>query len=767
MPPAALRPPPADRRTPVGARLLGPAAVFAAALAAYWPCLRGGVLWDDGAHLTARALQSGAGLGRIWFTLGATQQYYPVLHSAFWLEHRLWGDSLLGYHLLNVGLHATAACLFAVVLARIRALAGPRRPPRPADWLAALLFTVHPVSVESVAWISEQKNTLSLVWYLLAALAYLRFDRSRSWGWYGTGLGLFALALLTKSVTATLPAALLLVLAWRRGRLTWRGEGAPLLPWLVAGAAAGLFTAWVERTYIGAHGAPYALGFGGRLLLSGRVIWFYLGKLAWPAGLAFFYPHWTVALTLPWAAGIAGVAGLLAGLWWLRRWTGAPLVAFLFFAGSLFPALGFFNVYPFVFSYVADHWQYLPSLGIFALVAGGGAWAARGTFRPVLAGAALAAVAGLLVLSRRQSALYRDAAILYRDALARDPACWIAHNNLGVLLSEQGDTADAVAHLRAAVRLKPDYADAHNNLGNALLRVPGGPAEARTEFEAALRLQPGMWQAESNLGRLLAASPATLGEGTAHLVAALAGHEEDPEFAVLHGDLGSAYERDPARRADALREYREALRLDPSLVAVRNDLGVALARAGRPAEAQEQFERALALRPGYADAHDNLGSILLQLGRRDEAVAQYRAALSLDPGLASAHYNLGNALRGAGDGSAAAAEYRAALRLVGESPEIRNSLGSVLLQAGQAEAAAGEYARAAALRPGSAPYRNNLGIALTAVGRLGEAEAALREALRLRPTYQEAHYNLALVLRREGRGAEAAAEFAASGHPLP
>jgi tetratricopeptide (TPR) repeat protein len=725
------------------------------------------VLWDDGAHLTARALQSGAGLGRIWFTLGATQQYYPVLHSAFWLEHRLWGDSLLGYHLLNVGLHATAACLFAVVLARIRALAGPRRPPRPADWLAALLFTVHPVSVESVAWISEQKNTLSLVWYLLAALAYLRFDRSRSWGWYGTGLGLFALALLTKSVTATLPAALLLVLAWRRGRLTWRGEGAPLLPWLVAGAAAGLFTAWVERTYIGAHGAPYALGFGGRLLLSGRVIWFYLGKLAWPAGLAFFYPHWTVALTLPWAAGIAGVAGLLAGLWWLRRWTGAPLVAFLFFAGSLFPALGFFNVYPFVFSYVADHWQYLPSLGIFALVAGGGAWAARGTFRPVLAGAALAAVAGLLVLSRRQSALYRDAAILYRDALARDPACWIAHNNLGVLLSEQGDTADAVAHLRAAVRLKPDYADAHNNLGNALLRVPGGPAEARTEFEAALRLQPGMWQAESNLGRLLAASPATLGEGTAHLVAALAGHEEDPEFAVLHGDLGSAYERDPARRADALREYREALRLDPSLVAVRNDLGVALARAGRPAEAQEQFERALALRPGYADAHDNLGSILLQLGRRDEAVAQYRAALSLDPGLASAHYNLGNALRGAGDGSAAAAEYRAALRLVGESPEIRNSLGSVLLQAGQAEAAAGEYARAAALRPGSAPYRNNLGIALTAVGRLGEAEAALREALRLRPTYQEAHYNLALVLRREGRGAEAAAEFAASGHPLP
>jgi protein O-mannosyl-transferase len=767
MPPAAPQTLPAERRTPAWARLLGPAAVFAAALAAYWPCLRGGVLWDDPSHLTARALQSGAGLGRIWFTLGATQQYYPVLHSAFWLEHRLWGDSLLGYHLLNVGLHATAACLFAVVLARVRAVAGPLRPPGPADWLAAVLFPVHPVFVESVAWISEQKNTLSLVWYLLAALAYLRFDRGRSWGWYGAGLALFSLALLTKSVTATLPAALLLVLGWRRGRLTWRAEGAPLLPWLVAGTGAGLFTAWVERTYIGAHGAPFALGLGGRLLLAGRVIWFYLGKLAWPAGLSFFYPHWTVAMTPGWGAGIAGVAALLAGLWWLRRWSGAPLVAFLFFAGSLFPALGFFNVYPFIFSYVADHWQYLPSLGIFALAAGGGARAARGPFRPVLTGAAVAAVAVLLVLSRRQSALYRDAATLYADALAKDPSCWIAHNNLGALLSEQGDAADAVAHLRAAVRIKPDYADAHNNLGNALLRAPGGAAEARGEFEAALRLQPGMWQAESNLGRLLTESPATLREGTAHLAAALAGHAQDPEFAVLHGDLGTAYGRDPARRADALREYREALRLDPALVVVRNDLGVALARAGQPAEAQEQFERALAIRPSYADAHDNLGSVLLQLGRRDEAVAQYRAALALDPGLASAHYNLGNALRGEGDGSAAAAEYRAALRLAGESPEIRNSLGSVLLRSGQAEAAAAEYARAAALRPEAAAYRNNLGIALTAAGRLDAAEAALREALRLRPTYQDAHYNLALVLRRQGRAAEAAAEFAASGHPSP
>jgi Flp pilus assembly protein TadD len=767
MPLAAPLPPPVAGRTPVPASWLGPLAVFTAAWVAYQPSLHGGILWDDAAHLTARSLRSWAGLRRIWGALGATQQYYPVLHSAFWLEHRLWGDALLGYHLLNVALHATAACLFAVVLARVRAVGGRVEAPRPADWLAALLFTLHPVAVETVAWISEQKNTLSLVFYFLAALAYLRFDRSRSWGWYALAFGLFVAALLSKSVTATLPAALLLVLAWRRGRLTWRGEAVPLLPWLAVGITSGLFTAWVERTYVGAQGAAYQLGPLERLLLAGRILWFYLGKLAWPAGLSFFYPHWTVEVTLPWAAGILGVAALLVGLWRIRGWSAAPLVAFLFFAGSLVPVLGFFNVYPFVFSYVADHWQYLPSLGIFALAAEGAARAATGRARPAVVATTVGLLAIFLGLSRRQSALYRDAPTLYADALAKDPACWIAHNNLGALLSDQGDLAGAVAHLRAAVRLKPEYADAHNNLGNALARLPGGAAEARGEFAAALRLQPGMWQAESNLGRQLAETPAGLREGTAYLEAALAGHAGDPDFATLHGDLGVAYARDPARRADALREDAEALRLDPGLAVVRNNLGVALARAGRPAEAAVQFERTLAARPGYADAHDNLGSVLLQLGRRAEAVAQYRAALALDPQLASAHFNLGNALRDEGDGSEAVAEFRQALRLAGESPEIRNSLGSVLLRGGRPDEAAAAYARAVELRPGSALFRNNLGIALTAAGRLDEAEAALRSALRLAPGYQAAHYNLGLVLRRQGRPGEAAAEFTAAGRPLP
>jgi hypothetical protein len=255
-------------------------AVLGAAMLAYLPALTGGLLWDDAAHITTPRLQSARGLWDIWFRLGATQQYYPVLHTAFWFEHRIWGGSVLGYHLANVALHAAAACLFALVLGRLRpAWTGF---PWPA-WLAAAVFALHPVCVESVAWISEQKNTLSLVFYLLSALVYLQFDRDRRPGRYFLALGFFVLALLSKSVTATLPAALLLLLVLRRPSLGFRRDVAPLLPWLAIGAASGLFTAWVERNFIGARGEAFDLGLVERCLLAGRIVWFYLGKLLWPS----------------------------------------------------------------------------------------------------------------------------------------------------------------------------------------------------------------------------------------------------------------------------------------------------------------------------------------------------------------------------------------------------------------------------------------------------------------------------------------------------
>jgi tetratricopeptide (TPR) repeat protein len=754
------------------------ALVFGVTLAAYLPCLGGAPLWDDAAHITAPALRSWHALHDIWFQLGTTQQYYPVLHSAFWLEHRLWGDAVVGYHLANVLLHATSACLFALVLTRIRPLGASGDAWTGSGWLAALVFALHPVCVESVAWISEQKNTLSLVFYLLAFLAYLRFDLDRAGRTYVLALVLFILAVLSKSVTATLPCALLLALAWRRGSLSWRRDAAPLVPWILVGAAAGLFTAWVERTYIGARGMDYDLGPIERLFLAGRIVWFYLGKLVWPSGLTFIYPHWQVSADWSWSLGLLGLVAVTAALAGLRKWSAAPLIALLFFVGSLFPALGFFNVYPFRFSYVADHWQYLPCLGVIALAAEGAAAGAvralrlcSGAQKAALAwvfGVAFAALlAVLFTLTWRQSGLYRNVGTLYSDTLAKNPACWMAHNNLGMALTESGRPAEAIPYLREAVRLKPDYADAHNNLGNALAKVPGGSAESVSEFEAALRIEPGMAEANGNLGSALVNIPGRVSEGISHLRTALQGNADKPEFADLHVTLGNALETVPGGLPEAVSEFEAALRAKPGAANARIGLGDALAGSGRLQEAAAQFGLVLQAHPDNADAHINLGNVLTQLGRGPEAIVHYREAIRLKPDRAAAHVDLGRALRNVGDGSEAIAEYEAALRLAPGSPEVLNSLATVYFKHDRIAEAVARYREASRLRPDVATYHANLGTALTSAGSLDEAIAQFRTAIRLSPGYADAHYNLGVALHQAGREDEAAAEFRASGRAGP
>ncbi|HUR20594.1 MAG TPA: glycosyltransferase family 39 protein, partial [Vicinamibacterales bacterium] len=275
---------PPDRPTGLPFWVLLPALLLVT-LAAYYPAWHGGFLWDDDAHITRVDLRSLHGLWRIWFEVGATQQYYPVTHSAFWLLHRMFGDVTLGYHLVNIGLHATSAFLFAVILRRLAV---------PGAVLAAFIFALHPVHVESVAWITELKNTLSAVLYLGAFLAYLHFDTDRRRRPYAIALGLFALALLSKTVTATMPAALLVVFWWQRGRLRLREDVLPLLPFFALGLTAGVVTSWVERTHIGAGGAEFDLSLIERGLIAGRAIWFYLAKLVWPADLVFIYRRWTI-----------------------------------------------------------------------------------------------------------------------------------------------------------------------------------------------------------------------------------------------------------------------------------------------------------------------------------------------------------------------------------------------------------------------------------------------------------------------------------------
>ena len=612
-------------------------------LAAYWPCLRGGMLWDDDAHVTRADLQPLSGLFRIWTNLRETQQYYPVLHSAFWLEHRLWGDATLGYHLLNVALHGLNACLFAAVLARLGRRATGAPPPPGAAWLAALLFAAHPVCVESVAWISEQKNTLSLAFYLLSGLAYLRFEAGRTKASYAAAFVLFCAALGTKTVTATLPAALLLMAWWGKGRISWRRDAVPLVPWFAIAGASGLLTAWVERRVVGAEGPAFDLTLAQRVLLAGRAVWFYLGKLLWPADLAFIYPRWNLDAgdARAWAFLAASVA-MTAVLWLLRDRLRGVLVGWLFFVGSLFPALGFFNVFPFLYSFVADHFQYLASLGVVATCAFGIARLLerlpRGA-RPWGRAACALLVSGLALLSRLQSATYRDSGTLYRATIALNPACWMAEGNLAAELAGAGRTDEALAHYRRALEIRPDYPEAHNNLGNLLAATPGGGQEALLHYEEALRLRPAFAEAHTDLANLLSGVAGREAEAASHYEEAL---RLKPGDASAHFGLAGVWARTPGREADAIAEYRESLRYRPDSAEAHNNLGIVLSRTQGGLEAAlAEYAQAVRIEPNYAAAHANMANVLAAMpGRMEQAFAEYREALRINPRLVQAHENM-------------------------------------------------------------------------------------------------------------------------------
>ena len=601
------------------------AVLFCATLIAYWPALRGGLLWDDANHLTALELRSFHGLWRIWFDLGATQQYYPLLHTAFWIEHRIWGDAVLGYHVTNIALHAISACLVVMIV---------RRLSLPGAWLAGFVFALHPVCVEAVAWISEQKSTLSGVFYLAAALTYLHFDHTRRKSQYFLALGLFVLALLSKTVTATLPAALLVLLWWRRGRLSWRRDLPPLLPWIALAAPAGLFTAWVERVYIGAQGADYALTLPQRFLLVGRVIWFYAGKLLWPANLIFSYPRWKIDPGEWWQYLFpAGIVVLAVALGLVARRNRGPLAGFLIFAATLFPVLGFLNVFPFRYSFVADHFQYLASLGIIVPVSSA-LMVAAGRISPNKTGSIALPVILLValgVLTWQQSGMYRDVETLYRETIARNPNSSFAHNNLGtVLFLKPGRLPEAIAEFEVALRTQPNSPEAHENLGNALAALPGRLPDAIAEYQAALRFRPDFADAHDNLGNALSRIPGRLPEAVAEFHAAV---RIKPNFAEAHSNLGNALAQIPDRLSEAIGEYQAALRINPDFAAVHFNLGNALMHTpGRLADAIAEYEAALRIEPNLVEAHNNLGYALAQIpGRLSEAIAECEAALRINP----------------------------------------------------------------------------------------------------------------------------------------
>jgi tetratricopeptide (TPR) repeat protein len=615
---------------------------------------------------------------------GATQQYYPLLHSAFWVEHKLWGDSVLGYHVLNVLLHMTSVTLLYVILKRLKV---------PGALLAAAIFALHPVMVESVAWISEQKNTLSAVFYLSALLAYLGFDESRLRSRYLCALGLFILGLLTKTVTATLPAALLVIFWWQRGRLSWKRDAVPLLPFFVLGAAGGLVTAWIERKLIGAEGADFELTFVERGLLAGRVVWFYLSKLVWPANLTFIYPRWQIDPRVWWQWLFpAATLAVLFALWVLRRKTRALLAGWLLFVGTLVPVLGFLNVYPFIYSYVADHFQYLASIAVIVLAAAG---IVQGlAFLPVPARKLGTVVIVLLVailaaLTWRQSHMYADRVTLYQTTLKKNPDCRLAYNNLGSESERAGNHEEAMEHYRAALRLRPDCAEAHSNLGFALTSV-GRLPEAFEEHQAALSLKP-----------------------------------DHPLFLTnLSVTLISA-----GRQQEAIEKLRAALAKNPDDPITHNTLGYALTHMGHYPEAKEHIERALTILPEYAEAHFNLGAVLAYTGQAPQAISHFQRGLKINPNSANAHNNLGMLLMGSGRTDDAIAHFIAAVGLRPDRADIHNNFGDALRQAGRLQEALNQYNAAVQLKPDYIQAYGNVAQTLANLNRANEAIATAEKAI--------------------------------------
>jgi len=499
-------------------RYLAAALLVLATLAAYLPALQAGYVWDDDDYVTENhLLWEPDGLRRIWLTADAPSQYFPLVYTSYRLEYALWGLHPFGYHLVNVLLHAANALLFWRVLAALSL---------PGAAFAAALFALHPVHVESVAWITERKNTLSLLCFLASLLYWIRFTDFGGTRRYLASLLWFQLALFAKTTACVLPAALVLSL-WVRGKPLGVRRWLAIVPYLLIGVGMGLVTLLWERHHQGTVGERFAIPWPDVLLVASRAVWFYLGKLLLPVSLTFSYPKFAIdaANPLHWLPLAAGIL-LVAALFLLRARIGrAPLAAALFFVAALSPILGFIPLFTFLYSYVADHYQYIASLAPIALAAGAGARWAGGRPAGIALGAALLLALG--VQTFRQARIYESRETLWRDTIAKHPESWMGHHNLGEDLLNQGRVAEAIPAFERALAIRPDLEKTHRNLGVALWRQ-GRTAEARAHMEEAVRRRPDFYNGHAALAGLLLAvgEPAAAQASAARLVALAPGRAE-------------------------------------------------------------------------------------------------------------------------------------------------------------------------------------------------------------------------------------------------
>jgi protein O-mannosyl-transferase len=540
----------------------GTALIFLLAFVVYWPALHGQFVWDDELLVIKNPLVTGlANLGSVWF-----QTDFSLTTVALWAQWLLWGKNPAGYHVVNVFLHAAGCVLLWRVLARLKI---------PGAFLAAIIFAVHPVCAVSIAWISEMKNTLSLVFLLLSLRWFLRFedeavaDRKRKRKvLYWLSFAAFLLALLSKTSTVMLPVLLLGCAWWRRGKVA-RQDWLRAAPFFLLSLALGGATMWFQARVMAAGDPVQTENFPGRLAAAGMALWFYLGKALLPLNLNMIYPRWKIdsAALLSYLPAFLWCA-LLALCWWFRGRSRGRVAFFALgsFTVLLFPVLGLLSMDYLVISRVSDHFQYLPLIAVIALIAAALAKVLPGQ---IFSSVAAMLVVGLAAMTFQRSEIISHNETLWRDTLAKNPESFTAHNNLGCILAAQNNLDAAMEHFRAALKFNPKNASAHCNLGRAY-SLQRQFADAENEFQAALKIKP----ASADIQQAYASALAEQG-----------------------------------KMAEAIQHSREAVRLEP-----RNELRLQLAawlhKTGNFRESAEQYRAALARELDSVEALNNLAWML-------------------------------------------------------------------------------------------------------------------------------------------------------------
>jgi tetratricopeptide (TPR) repeat protein len=770
--------------------LLAGAIIFLLTLVAYWPSIQhGGFIWDDNALLTDNfAIKDNAGLFTIWFTTKLVD-YVPLTSTSLWIEWRLWHMNPMGYHATNVLLHAFSSILLWRVLKRLRI---------PGAWVAGLLFAVHPICVASAAWIAERKNTLSMVFYLLSVLFFIRFDdetanaKAKGAGkWFGLSLFAFLLALLAKGSVTVLPAILLLIVWWRRNRVTQQDFKRTTPFWAMALSFA-VITVSLQHRGIGFPQDGILV----RVLGGGRALWFYIAKDFVPINLTMVYPLWTPSLH-NWVSyvPILGAALLVPVLWHFRfGWGRSVLFALFYFVLALGPVLGVFNMAYFAISRVSDHLQYLAIPGILALIAAAGSTLLERKSQVAWASVIAIVTLGLCAMTWNHSKIFAVPETLWADNAQKNPNSWRVRNSYGAALFKNGQIDDAIVQYKAGLAADATAGDLHYNLANAfykqqkreeaiaeftkactngseiynaqnnlgiVLGEVGRRKEAVEHFREAIKLKPNWADAHRNLGDALLKTD-QIADARAAFERAV---ELDPDNPASHNGLGAVLEK-TGDLDGAIREFQSAVQLDASdatarqnLALVLNKKGVASQSSGRVEDAIAQLESAIQLNPTNASLHNSLGAAFDRAGKLDNALAQFDEAIKLDATNVNAHKNRGLVLSRKGRSAESITEFETALKLKPDDADLHTELGNALGRAGRVDEALPHFEKAVQLDPSIAAAQNGLGASLQEKGRTDEAITHFQEAIRLKPELARAHFNLGVAFFKKNRRNEAVAEF--------